>query len=482
MPEVPDSDLAVRQALEAAAAAQQTELERLLEERARLDAWKSLDAPAEAQRAVEDALARLDGQIGGLLATWSRTGGAVRLEPVGGLAAVPGAPAVSRTPTTTVRREHGRPTVVTRRRAVIPDNGGRFAPAASAGGGYVPRPDTEWRPEFARLMRNLGPGQSLEGERRKLIAASTSCDRWIGWPKYVQRHLVGLLACRMRALQDEHGVPENMLQDGFSALTRFSKTHQPGFVFGLSRNHRPQHGPTWDHDAERHWDQLAALLPDPEAGEPIPAHEKALEQISFLIDGLQDPPSAEAAATVRTQAARAVAEALEVGVEARDPRLVQLALPLEDELEERNFMRLERAVDDALLDAEEYDPEDEDHTVPEHWEWWRWTHGKRAVFIGGDPDPEMMGEMREAFHFESLEWEDGDPEEQLKGLEGRMGNGSVDLIVLLGRHLACEADKLLLPLARQHNVPWVHVDFGQSVALVRRAVERFLEKEGAPSL
>ena len=91
-------------------------------------------------------------------------------------------------------------------------------------------------------------------------------DRWRTMPREVQRCLVGLLVARARHIQDEMAAPLRSVADPddrlsllFSTMTGYSKQEQPGFVFGLQRNHRPETG-HWSEDAFLWWKQLQAFL------------------------------------------------------------------------------------------------------------------------------------------------------------------------------------------------------------------------------
>lgn len=356
----------------------------------------------------------------------------------------------------------------------------RLRSAASSGELHAQAPAPAiWRPAFARQLAHLGPGVDLNAERDRVVAAGKGCDAWKGWPRHVQKHLVGHVACRLRALQDEHGVSDVELQDAFSALTRFSKREQPGFVFGLSRNHTPQHGPSWDDDAERHWDQLTGLLPD--GPEETPNQEKCLEKLGFLIPEIEAAPNDEVRGLVTDQAVRAVAAALDAGVDSRDRRLVRLASGLASQLEGRLFRRLRRAIRDA--ESPDEDEDDVVAAIPEDWGWWKWTRGKRGVIVGGSPREHARKRLEAAFGFEALEWVGAENAKRgLQSLRNRVASGNVHTLLMLGRFIGHDADDILLPAAREAGTAWVHVDHGYGVNRVRSAIERFLEPEGEPSL
>jgi len=454
-------------ALGAATASAQAQLDRLLVERGQLRALLELTTSAEHRPAFETALTRLDGDIAALLSRWRQAGGHIALT------GTVSAPNRSATPTASGadRGPRSLSPVVTRHRRSstppAPERRGRtevrLPPRESV--------DDDWRDTFGQLMSRLGPGHDLAGEIDIVVEAAVACDRWVGFPKHVQRHLVGLLACRLRSLQDEQGVPEYELQDGFSALTRFSKRVKPGFVFGLSRSHRPQHGDTWDADAVRHWDQLAALIPsDHDLNDE---QDALLEKLAFLANELDDAPSDDARETVRTQALRVLGEALEAGVDARNPSLVALALPLQPIPDNRAMMRLRHAVRDAIAPIED---SDEGLDIEPDWGWWVHTRGKRALIVGGTPRDAVRDTIERAFGFSAVRWTDLDTARRL------LAASDVDMLLVMDRWLDDVVEADLLPIARARSIPFVHVDHGSSVALVKSAIERFTEREGEATL
>jgi len=96
------------------------------------------------------------------------------------------------------------------------------------------------------IILRLGPPRDelshdeLLGEAAILDTELTRISRWGQFPRGIQRALLGLVACRMRRLQDDtpsqvRVVLELQLRRGFARLTQFSSEYQPGWVTGLSR-------------------------------------------------------------------------------------------------------------------------------------------------------------------------------------------------------------------------------------------------------
>lgn len=85
--------------------------------------------------------------------------------------------------------------------------------------------------------------------------------KWESYPKQLQQLILGYITTRARWLQsalssdlmDRTNV-EDRLDHLFPSLTKFSSEEEPGFVYGLGRDHTPDYGDSWLDDA-RHWKQ-----------------------------------------------------------------------------------------------------------------------------------------------------------------------------------------------------------------------------------
>lgn len=441
------SDSLSRAALNDAAIVLQASLERLLTERAQITALIALDSRSAHLSTLTSALSRIDREIGEQLSRWLVAGGTFSLggDAIGSLSlgAVESEPTpIIETPVATrVRRQTG--------------------PVVHLGGEV----DSQWREEFGSFLHKIGPGRDLAGEIDIVVEAAMSCDRWSRWPKYVQRHLVGLLACRLRSLQDEQGVPEYELQDGFSALTRFSKRVKPGFVFGLSRGHRPQHGASWDHDAVRHFDQLCLLRPS-----GVQATEEQEEALSALSDWVAKVGE-DSSPRTREAATKALATALETGVDARDPAIVVQAMALQPLPDERPYYRMSRAVADAALPATSNDLD-----LPPDWGWWIHTRGCRLLFVGDEVSAETLDAWRRVFGLESASFVDDEAAVETVRAKG------CDMVVSLGAYLSNMVEAQVVPLCVSHGISVVQVDHGHGASVLKSAIERFTERQGEASL
>jgi len=332
-----------------------------------------------------------------------------------------------------------------------------------------------WHTHVDHVLAGLVPSSDLDEEEDRVCSAAFECGTWTVFPKSVQRLLVGLVTCRLRSLQDEHGRQGTAMNSAFSRLTAFSSSEQPGFVFGLARTHRPQHG-SWTEDADRYWDELADLLPSDD--EQSPSVGELLRDIEALVPEIDQAPE-EARPVVQRQVVRKIRAALEGGVRARHTRLVNLAAPLLDHLEGREFRSLRRAIRDQAAPDTDSDTTDDDGPLPTDWAWWSCTRGRRALLVGGDPREPNRRRLQEIFGFQSLEWEatTGKPQ-SLQSLATRIRKGSIDLLIILTRFVGHNYDDILLPACKEADVDWVSVDHGYGAARIRLAIERFLEVGG----
>ena len=185
------------------------------------------------------------------------------------------------------------------------------------------------RDELERLLQGTNPQILMD---------------WSGFPKAVQRSLVGHVVARARHVQDE--VPPSIfppdlshdLDRIFSGMTAFSKREQPGFVFGLMRHHHPV-GESWLSDARKWWKDLINHLPEDIRPDP----EGALTELQEMLEE-EDPEDEEI-----IDQALAV---LEDGLDATDERFVRLMAPHKHLLGKHTQFKKLRAAIRALGDEE----------------------------------------------------------------------------------------------------------------------------------
>lgn len=293
-------------------------------------------------------------------------------------------------------------------------------------------------------------------------------ERWLEFPREVQRALIGHIVARARHIQDE--LDEGMfaadllptLDRIFSSMTGFSKREQPGFVFGLMRSHTPVRD-SWQEDAGVWWRELEGHLPEGSTLNP----ERALADLGKKIDADSDDDTIVAAAT----------NALEAGVAPEDSRLVQLMEPHMDLLRKHaRFKRVRKAIREAQADDEAFENEMQSSSaeLPVDWSHWHVVRGKKAVIVGGDLRDEARERIEETFEFSSVEWVGTEKARNLQALADALESGSHDLVIVLRRFIGHEVDRTVLPACRSAGVRWVSVERGYGVSQIRLAIERFL--------
>ena len=473
-------------------------LDDLLAEYAQIRGWEALAGSS----ALRDVLAARRGEVAGslaeLLTTWRRAGGTLALSlprspptlflpsslpailppsppaPVADVAVPPAEnpPAAVPAQKRDTPRPPPSPAATTVALAGLKDH--------IEGGGAFPTPptpviDEDWQRTLARCLLELVPAREAEGDLNNTLSVISRAESWTGLPAEVQRSLAGALAARLRSLQ-EHSFPDDRrVAHGFGILSAFMKRERPGFVSGLSRTHRPRRG-TWEADADAFLERLNDLLPAPP--QDSPNFQKKLAAIEVLVKELDVAPE-ELRDAVVAQMRRETAALLAAGLAARNPRLVRIVAPAAAHLDAPEFRVLRRAIRDDQ-DAGEEDDESEARTgaLPADWPWWPRTRGRRAVMIGGSPRELNRARLQEAFGFGELDWLPAEfRRNSLQVVRDRVKADGVDLVILLRSFVGHDADQVILPACREHEVGWVSVEQGYGVVRVKQAIERFLDLE-----
>lgn len=303
----------------------------------------------------------------------------------------------------------------------------------------------------------------------RLLSVVASAETWVAFPSDVQRALVGYGAAYTRYLQEQaQGLPEvtEDVTPAFSQLTAFSRTHRPGFVFGLSRDQAPVKG-TWLDDARHWWSKLGsvvggappvALDPGPPADKATLNKERALQSLSSAVeDGLAEVIVAF------------TKDALDAGVATTDPRILRILAPHEELLkQEPRFRALRKAIRESVgarLDEEEDDEADWPHVGH--------TEGKRAVIVGGDPRREVLDRVRDTFRFAEVEWPYFDPK-RVQAVSKQVRSGSVDVVIFLVDFVDHGSQNILAPACRDAGAAFALVPHGYGVSAIRQALERTL--------
>jgi hypothetical protein len=424
-----------------------------LTEANQIDAWLGIAASEELKKLLSDRRQVIALDLLGLLSEWQRLGGSIELKS-NELSAPVAAPSPMPIASPELL-ELLRPEI--RTSLIVP------APVREVA--------ADWRPELAGIMSTLGLTGDDDADLERVYRGIRDSDRWKLLPRDLQRNLVGLMASRLRRLQDERGVVSIRIEESFSRLSAYSKREQPGYVIGLSRHHRPMRE-NWEEDSEAYWDRLSTWLP---IVTPQASHEKLFTELDNQAKEIDRAPSLEIREAVLGQFRRTLREALKAGISSREPRLIQLAARATDQLEGPEFRSLRRSLRMAGLDERGEDM-DEALPIPDDWRWWGRTQGRRALLVGGEPRELARNRLRDAFGFSELDWETSDfKKASLLPIRDRIRSGKVDVIVLIGVMVGHDADDMILAACRERGVDWVHVDKGPGSVRLKRAIERYLD-------
>lgn len=330
------------------------------------------------------------------------------------------------------------------------------------------------------MAARLGPPLARETDEERLGEAA-ALDRelqrlalWTEYPRGIQRALVGLYACRLRYLQEEspshiRSILERQIRKDFARLTQFSSDHQPGWVTGLSRQHKPETG-SWLGDSEFWWKtlkrELGGFMPDTERAGNNP--EVALNALQLVMNERHPDPQ-----IVRSVATRA----LNAGVIPEDPRLVRLLIGHLDALSgDKALKRLRRAVRRVETGEEDdEEPLSQQDVIPPDWPYLDRTRGHAAVMVGGEVREQRRAFIQDALGFTSLEWISGYDVRQMQNLAERIAGGRLGFVILLARFISHKVTDILLPACRSAEVDWVVVKQGYGLSQIQLAIERYLD-------
>ena len=329
------------------------------------------------------------------------------------------------------------------------------------------------------IILRLGPPRDnlshdeLLAEAAVLDTELTRISRWGQFPRAIQRSLLGLVACRMRRLQDDtpsavRVVLELQLRRGFARLTQFSSEYQPGWVTGLSRQHKPE-SDSWLSDAQYWWNtlqrELGSLAIEQQKATLNP--EVSLNDLRGILDARE--PDAD-------RVKKATNRALRSGVAPEDPRLVRLLEPhLKLISGDKNLKRVRRAIRvRAPLEGDLGSMDELLEPPREAWPFYARTRDKQAVLVGGETREQRRAAIQEALGFAELEWVNGYEVRTVQSLAERIENGAVGFVILLGRFINHKVTDLLLPACNASDTDWVMVRQGYGINQIKQAIERYL--------
>lgn len=161
----------------------------------------------------------------------------------------------------------------------------------------------------------------------------------------------------------------------------------------------------------------------------------------------------------------------------RDRNLVAMLRPHQERIAAvpglktlKSALRAAAAPSEAPTDSDPDTSEVPD--VPDDWPLLPLTTGRTAVIVGGDPRPRSAERIKDAFKFDTVDWEHTDPR-RIRALSERLRSGSVNFAILLRGYIGHSDQVTVLDACRGAGVPFVVVDAGYGVSQVRRAIERF---------
>ncbi len=331
-------------------------------------------------------------------------------------------------------------------------------------------PEPRPRSELQALARALGEPRLVDTDTEareqvhRIVEAVARMEDWRGFPRDDQRAMLGLVSSLARLLQDESPVDlgaaeSDALARTFSQMTSWSKTHQPGYVPGLSRSNPPNRG-SWLEDAVAWRGAILGYVP---SRPPRMTVDEAIERVTVALDdGIADDELLS----------KLVQDAIDVGASQSEPRLIELLAPHAERLHPAPGLKTLKG---HLRDANRDEDEDEDESagvLPEDWPLWSVTSGKRAVILGGDRRPLAAERIRDAFRFADVVWEEADVRRGLT-VADRVRGGTVDVVIALRRFLPHLHQDVIRPVCKEVGVPFCLVDTGYGVSQVRLAIERY---------
>ena len=434
--------------------------ERIRETRERLAVYAEPGGPDELQlQELLEERRRAALELGLVISGWCTLGGQVDLSLPGQATPMPSRPG---------------PVVVQRRRTVAFE-----PPVASA------RPVLQERPirkkvavdvAVARqLLEDLGAPKRVASdtdyisEIDRLSRSVDRLDRWLPFPPTFQRLFVAHCTARARMMQHEAaqfrprmpGLPSP--EDLFPVLSRFSKRHRPGFVWGLDRNHDPE-GEDWFDDTLRHWNRLRGMVA--ESDEVVGGGAGGPEQALLALEESLDEAGDDA---LRVQ--DAVRHALEDGAPVADARLQRLVMPVVDLLDGADFSEVRAAVEQLEQEDEAVEQESDDSPLPADWPLLQMTASQTGLLVGGSPDEVRRKRIEQALELEDLEWFGFSHGRAVQSVRRALQGGSVGLVLVLARFVAPAVVEQLVELCEVGDVPYVVLERAYGLTEIREALE-----------
>ena len=273
---------------------------------------------------------------------------------------------------------------------------------------------------------------------------------WRGLPKNIQRDLTALLAAWGRHLQDNLGSDHSaQLSTFFSCLTEFSELEQPGFVYGLARQHMPQSS-SWLEDALQVWRRLA-----PDESKPTTTPELALATLQAQLS--------------RPNIRPAVLIALSSGLQETDPRLIQLlSTRLSDLGNEPRLRKVRKSI--RRHNSERDKKQRQQQQQAPSWAHRSTTSSWRVIILGGDRPKKLSPLLRSQFGFADIRHESGKQMRRVHQLQESISAGKINLCLVVTRFLSHKASNLIVDACNERGVLVVKMGSGLNLTPVREAL------------
>lgn len=286
-----------------------------------------------------------------------------------------------------------------------------------------------------RILDALTPAPSETQIKSQLARIhEVNPHTWRGLPKNIQRDLTALLATWGRHIQDNLGAEHSTkLTAFFSRLTEFSELEQPGFVYGLARQHMPR-GASWLEEALQVWRRL-----NPEELEPTITPELALTKLQGQLSRANIRP--------------AVLDALSSGLQETDPRLIQLlSSRLSDLGDEPRLRKVRKAIRRHNSERDKRERQRQQQTQAPSWAHRSTTSTWRVIILGGDRPKKLSPLLKEKFSFADIRHESGKQMRRVHQLQQSISAGKINLCLIVTRFLSHKASNLIVDACNEHGV------------------------------
>ncbi|MFT5683240.1 MAG: hypothetical protein ACI8RZ_004171 [Myxococcota bacterium] len=307
-----------------------------------------------------------------------------------------------------------------------------------------------------RILDALSPPPSAAGFKAQLQRIQEiNPHTWRGMPKNTQQDLTALLAAWGRHLQGLlDKTHSTVLSQFFGRLTEYSEREQPGFVYGLARQHRPRNG-SWLEDALRVWRRLA-----PADSTPGITPETALTTLQARLHLPDIRPS--------------VLIALQAGVNDDDPRLVQL---LSSRLSALGDAPRLRKVRKAIRRHHNQSDRSQPLAVVAPWPHHAITSTWRVIILGGDRPKKLNPLLKDTFGFTDIRHESGKQIRRVLQLRESILAGKINLCLVVIRFLSHKASNMVVDACNEQGVTVVKMGSGLNLVPLREALSERLGGE-----